>query len=114
VPIRTNPPTRPSRLMRSQFDYVRRSAAIILRSFALYHPVKTLLISTGILLGMAIAGLATDIPAMVAIAAVSQSLALLGFVPLFQGHRALLRRVERQVGSIEQATTAQCVPASSG
>jgi glycosyltransferase involved in cell wall biosynthesis len=114
VPIRTNPPTRPSRLMRSQFDYVRRSAAIILRSFALYHPVKSLLTSAGVLSSMAIAGMATDIDEMVVLAAIFQSLALVGFAPLYKAHRAVLRRVERQAGSIEQATTAQCVPASSG
>jgi len=114
VPIRTNPPTRPSRLMRSQFDYVRRSAAIILRSFALYHPVKSLLTSAGVLSSMAIAGMATDIDEMVVLAAIFQSLALVGFAPLYKAHRAVLCRVERQAGSIEQTTTAQCVPASSG
>jgi len=48
VPIRTNAPVRPSRLMRSKLQYVRRSAFIILRSFALYHPIKILFASTGV------------------------------------------------------------------
>ena len=38
VPIRVNPQTRESRLARSTFQYLRRSGATILRSFALYHP----------------------------------------------------------------------------
>ncbi len=40
VPIRTNPPTRPSRLMRSMAGYVWRSGATILRIFALYKPLR--------------------------------------------------------------------------
>lgn len=38
VPVRVNPQTRESRLARSSFQYVRRSTATILRSFALYYP----------------------------------------------------------------------------
>ena len=41
VPITTNPKTRESRLMSSNIDYVRRSAATILRLFVLYEPLKT-------------------------------------------------------------------------
>lgn len=40
VPIRTNPPTRPSRLIRSVAGYVWRSAAVIVRVFALYNPLR--------------------------------------------------------------------------
>jgi glycosyltransferase involved in cell wall biosynthesis len=112
VPVRTNPPTRPSRLMRSQFEYVRRSAVIILRSFAIYHPVKTLLTSTGVFSSFVIAGLATDINEMVATAAVFQSLTLVGFVPLYQKHRAALHRAEEQAGSLEPATAIECATVS--
>jgi len=41
VPIQTNPQTRQSRLVKSNFDYVRRSAATILRLFLLYEPLRT-------------------------------------------------------------------------
>ena len=41
VPIVTNPVLRESRLMRSNFHYVRRSMATILRLFVLYRPLKT-------------------------------------------------------------------------
>lgn len=40
VPVRVNPPTRPSRLAKSTFQYLRRSSQTIVRSFALYHPFK--------------------------------------------------------------------------
>lgn len=44
VPIRVNPgEQRPSRLVRSTFAYVKRSGAIILRTFLIYHPYKLLL-----------------------------------------------------------------------
>jgi glycosyltransferase involved in cell wall biosynthesis len=40
VPVRVNPQTRPSRLAKSTFQYLRRSSQTIVRSFALYHPFK--------------------------------------------------------------------------
>lgn len=41
VPIDTNPKTRESRLMRSNFRYTMRSAATLLRLFLLYEPLKS-------------------------------------------------------------------------
>lgn len=41
VPIQTNPTLRPSRLIQSDWDYVKRSAATILRIYAVYEPLKT-------------------------------------------------------------------------
>ena len=40
VPIRVNPQTRPSRLFKSSFGYVRRSIPTILRSYARYRPLS--------------------------------------------------------------------------
>lgn len=40
VPIDPNPKTRASRLMRSQWDYVKRSAVTILRIYAVYEPLR--------------------------------------------------------------------------
>lgn len=40
VPIRTNPPTRPSRLIRSITSYIRNSSVTILRSYAMYRPLR--------------------------------------------------------------------------
>ena len=40
VPVRTNPKTRQSRLVRSTFGYVRRNALTIIRVFATYRPLR--------------------------------------------------------------------------
>jgi glycosyltransferase involved in cell wall biosynthesis len=40
VPIRVNPQSRPSRLVKSSFDYVRRSIPTIVRSYARYKPLR--------------------------------------------------------------------------
>lgn len=40
VPVRTNHVTRPSRLVRGVFDYVKKSGATIVRIYALYEPLK--------------------------------------------------------------------------
>lgn len=40
VPIGVNPQTRPSRLVKSSGQYVRRSAATIVRSYAIYRPFR--------------------------------------------------------------------------
>jgi len=39
VPVRTNPPTRPSRLFRSTLQYLYRSAETIIRIFLIYRPL---------------------------------------------------------------------------
>jgi glycosyltransferase involved in cell wall biosynthesis len=41
VPIRTNPPTRPSRLFRSMGDFIRRSIGTMARMYAMYRPLTT-------------------------------------------------------------------------
>ncbi len=40
IPIRTNPKTRPSRLMRGIFDYVAHSSVTILRAYTMYRPLR--------------------------------------------------------------------------
>ena len=40
VPIGVNPQTRPSRLVKSSFDYVKRSIPTIIRSYARYRPLS--------------------------------------------------------------------------
>ena len=58
VPIETNPRTRPSRLFDSMFSYIKRSAATIVRIYAMYEPLKiftyvgTSVIAVGILVSM--------------------------------------------------------------
>ncbi|HPQ41235.1 MAG TPA: glycosyltransferase family 2 protein [bacterium] len=52
VSIEINPPTRPSRLFHSNFYYIRRQAATIIRIWALYSPGKLFSVSAGISLGL--------------------------------------------------------------
>lgn len=58
VPIRTNPPTRPSRLMRSIPDYMAHSSVTIIRAYAMYQSLRVfswigaLLLLTGAGLGV--------------------------------------------------------------
>ncbi len=40
VPIRTNPPTRPSRLMSNMFTYIIRSIVTVVRIFIVYRPFR--------------------------------------------------------------------------
>ena len=40
VPIHTNPPRRPSRLMRGTADYLKNSTITIVRSYAMYRPLR--------------------------------------------------------------------------
>lgn len=40
VPVRTNPKTRPSRLMRSTRHYLRQSVPTIIRAYAMYQPLR--------------------------------------------------------------------------
>lgn len=41
VPIETNPQTRPSRLKKGEWDFVKKQTATILRLYALYEPLRT-------------------------------------------------------------------------
>jgi glycosyltransferase involved in cell wall biosynthesis len=50
VPVRTNPQTRPSRLMRSIPHYLANSGATILRAYTMYEPLRVFLTIGGIFL----------------------------------------------------------------
>jgi glycosyltransferase involved in cell wall biosynthesis len=58
VPVRTNPQTRPSRLIRSLPEYLAQSGIIILRIYGLYRPLRvfvglgSVMIAAGVLLGL--------------------------------------------------------------
>lgn len=58
VPVRVNPATRPSRLVKSVASYVRRSTLTIVRIFILYKPLRfflvlgTIFLVPGILIGL--------------------------------------------------------------
>jgi len=58
VPVRINPQTRPSRLMRSTMEYLTQSTLTILRTYTLYRALRVflvmggLMIAAGLLLGL--------------------------------------------------------------
>ena len=52
VPIHTNPPTRPSRLMRGIGDYITNSSVTILRAYTLYRPLRVFFYVGGLLLAL--------------------------------------------------------------
>jgi glycosyltransferase involved in cell wall biosynthesis len=54
VPIKINPQTRPSRLMRGIPDYIRNSGVTIVRAYALYRPLRVFTV-----IGLALIGLGT-------------------------------------------------------
>ncbi|RMF45753.1 MAG: glycosyltransferase family 2 protein [Anaerolineae bacterium] len=51
VPVRTNPQTRPSRLMRSTVHYLRQSIPTIIRAYTLYQPLKAFTLLSLVLIG---------------------------------------------------------------
>ena len=52
VPVHTNPPRRPSRLMNGMWDYLVRSTITIIRAYAMYRAIRVFF-SIGILLSLA-------------------------------------------------------------
>lgn len=58
VPVRTNPPLRPSRLMHNLTHYLVNSSVTIIRAYTLYRPLRAfsligaLLLGAGVLLGL--------------------------------------------------------------
>lgn len=48
VPIRVNPPTRPSRLIRGTSNYLFHSGATIIRAFSMYRPLKVFTLFSGL------------------------------------------------------------------
>jgi len=58
VPVRTNPQTRPSRLIRNTPEYLTQSAATILRTYTFYQPLRVFLamgaalVTVGVALGL--------------------------------------------------------------
>lgn len=58
VPIETNEKLRESRLFRSVSEYVKRSAATLLRTYATYQPLKVFLGAGSILIALGLLGVA--------------------------------------------------------
>ena len=106
VPVRTNPQTRPSRLMRSIPHYLVNSTATILRAYTMYRPLRVftalggLMIALGLLLGLRfiylnyIVGEGTGLIQSVILAAV---LLIVGFQVLLIGLVADLIAFNRKI-----------------
>lgn len=58
VPVRTNPQTRPSRLMRGIPDFLANQGTTILRAYTMYRPLRVFSILSGVLLmlGLGVGG----------------------------------------------------------
>ncbi|HEX9161700.1 MAG TPA: glycosyltransferase family 2 protein [Thermoanaerobaculia bacterium] len=101
VAIRTNEPTRPSRLYRGAGTYVRKSVATIFRIYTIYRPLKTFFAIGSLLL---FAGFALGIRFLFYRAGHIQSLILAavflitGFYTLMIGLLADLIAVNRRIG----------------
>jgi glycosyltransferase involved in cell wall biosynthesis len=54
VPIRVNPQTRPSRLMKSMWQYISTSGVAIVRAYTLYRPLRVYTIISSILIFLGI------------------------------------------------------------
>lgn len=52
VPIRTNPPRRPSRLMRSIMEYLTHSTVTIVRAYTMYRPLRVFTIIGCLMIGI--------------------------------------------------------------
>jgi glycosyltransferase involved in cell wall biosynthesis len=50
VPVRTNPQTRPSRLMRSLYQFITSQIATILRAYAMYQPLRIFTALSGLMI----------------------------------------------------------------
>jgi glycosyltransferase involved in cell wall biosynthesis len=51
VPVRTNPQTRPSRLMKNIPHYMANSSTTILRAYTLYQPLRVFSLFSGLMIG---------------------------------------------------------------
>ena len=52
VPVRTNPPRRPSRLMNGMWDYLLRSGVTIIRAYAMYRAIRVFFTIGLVLIGV--------------------------------------------------------------
>lgn len=131
VPIQTNPKARASRLARSTWDYVRRSAGAILHIYALYRPmalfnaIAALLAGAGVILGarylyFVAIGEGTGHVQSVIVAALllmlaGQAFALGLIADLLASNRRLLHDIRRRVRAVQFSRRAEAYdPTSRG
>lgn len=122
VPVRTNPPTRPSRLFRSTLQYLYRSAETIIRIFLIYRPLA-LFVPVALLVGLvslfffgrytyffAIGEGAGHIQSVIVAAALGVISAFVFFIgilaELISSNRKLLERQNQRLWRLEAAVEA--------
>jgi glycosyltransferase involved in cell wall biosynthesis len=129
VPVRTNPTTRPSRLIRSIPQYLAFSSGTILRAYTMYRPLRvfsilgSLLILGGVLLGLRflyffILGQGSGHIQSIILAAI---LSIIGFQVFLIGlladlvgfNRRILEEILYRLRKIEFADAAEAQPGSS-
>jgi glycosyltransferase involved in cell wall biosynthesis len=128
VPIRTNPPVRPSRLMRSVGHYLAQSAATITRSYTMYRPLKVfvtlggILVTAGFVIGLRylllyygrVAGHTESVILSALLIIVGLQIALIGVVAdLIAFNRKILEDVTFRVRKLEMQHPAGEAPQSS-
>ena len=117
VPIRTNAETRRSRLFKSMWSYMKRSASVIIRSFMMYKPLKffgvlgLIFLTAGLIFGIRfmffyIQGLSEEYIKSMVIAAVLVVLAIIIFVfgllsDIIASNRKLLEDIQYRVRKME-------------
>jgi glycosyltransferase involved in cell wall biosynthesis len=106
IPVQTNLVTRPSRLMRGTFDYIKKQGATVVRIYAMYEPLKFFFLfgSAIFLFGLAVLArvlvlkllggtLASYIPAIVAGGVLMTIGVLIGLIGLVADLIASVRRL---------------------
>ena len=106
IPVKTNLVTRPSRLMRGTFDYIKKQGATIVRIYAMYEPLRFFFLVGGaiFLIGLVILArvlvlkllggtLASYIPAIIAGGALMTIGVLIGLIGLLADLIASVRRL---------------------
>lgn len=101
IPIKTNAELRKSRLFKSMWGYIKRSAGVIIRSFIMYRPIsffgtiETILFIAGLLLGIRfmILGFQGHVQSLI----LASILMLLGVQTIFMGLQADIIAANRKI-----------------
>jgi glycosyltransferase involved in cell wall biosynthesis len=105
LPVATNPPTRPSRLQRNTWHFVKAQAGTIVRLYAFYEPLRTfsyiatpfLLVGLGLLARFLVAYLLEQANRFVQSVTIGTGLLLIGVLILLFGVQADIASKHRQL-----------------
>lgn len=103
VPVRTNPPVRPSRLIRSIPSFVALSTVSIIRFYAMYRPLRmftvigSILIAAGALLGLQFVFVTSQHTGGMQVLVLAAILTIIGFQTVIAGLIADLIQMNRRL-----------------